>query len=280
MEVSREQIQFFVILLVEFSKCIFGHRIIALTNTLSISHFKPMEPLLLELANRGHQLTVVSNFPRKKSLPNYTDIDMKFCNAQFLKTMSISNMQIRWLPRIVFSLNTLRHSLISSECFFQTPSFQQLITSNETFDLVITEYYHNKAFTSLGRLFNAPVIHMSSCLLPPWVSYEYGNPTNPSYIQHQLGTETDKMNFFERVRNTLEVWCMLLADYFWFRQISQQFVERYLGINYTLSDVMKYSSLVLVNTHFTLNGIRPLVPNVVEIGGIHLVEGPKKLPQV
>lgn len=38
------------------------------------SHFRGFQPLFKELAGRGHNLTVVSIFPLKTPLENYTDI--------------------------------------------------------------------------------------------------------------------------------------------------------------------------------------------------------------
>lgn len=38
-------------------------------------------------------------------------------------------------------------------------------------------------------------------------------------------------------------------------------------------------SLMLVNTHFSVYGSRPIPPNVIEIAGIHLTKS-EKLPQV
>lgn len=35
-------------------------------------------------------------------------------------------------------------------------------------------------------------------------------------------------------------------------------------------NIMYNASLVLVNSHYSLNRPRPLVPNVVEVGGIHV----------
>lgn len=41
------------------------------------------------------------------------------------------------------------------------------------------------------------------------------------------------------------------------------------------------TSLILVNTHYTIDGVRPLTPNVIEVGGIHIdKKQPKKLPEV
>lgn len=38
------------------------------------SHFSGFQPLFKELAIRGHNVTVLSSFPLKKPLTNYTDI--------------------------------------------------------------------------------------------------------------------------------------------------------------------------------------------------------------
>ncbi|KAH1028367.1 hypothetical protein HUJ05_001726 [Dendroctonus ponderosae] len=53
--------------------------------------------------------------------------------------------------------------------------------------------------------------------------------------------------------------------------------KRYIG--YEPADPYK-ASLLLVNIHHTLNGVTALPPNVIEVGGIHVVnKKPKKLPQ-
>ena len=39
------------------------------------------------------------------------------------------------------------------------------------------------------------------------------------------------------------------------------------------------TSLVLLNQHFGINYPRPLMPNLVKVGGMHVLP-PKKLPQV
>lgn len=49
------------------------------------SHFRGFQPLFKELADRGHNLTVVSTFPLKKPSANYTDIPIKV-NESILKS--------------------------------------------------------------------------------------------------------------------------------------------------------------------------------------------------
>jgi len=57
--------------------------------------------------------------------------------------------------------------------------------------------------------------------------------------------------------------------------------EKHLGIEIPpLADIAKRGNLILVNSHFSLTKARPLVPAVVEVGGIHIDKPAKKLPQV
>jgi glucuronosyltransferase len=51
-----------------------GARILGLFPIPSKSHFTVSSALVKELANRGHQVTVLSPFPEKSPTPNYTDI--------------------------------------------------------------------------------------------------------------------------------------------------------------------------------------------------------------
>ena len=37
-----------------------------------------------------------------------------------------------------------------------------------------------------------------------------------------------------------------------------------------LGDLAKNTSLMLVNTHYSLNGVRPNTPSVIEVGGLHI----------
>lgn len=52
------------------------------------SHFSGFQPLFKELANRGHNVTVLSTFPLKKPLANYTDIVIPV-NEDILKSIII-----------------------------------------------------------------------------------------------------------------------------------------------------------------------------------------------
>jgi len=47
----------------------------------------------------------------------------------------------------------------------------------------------------------------------------------------------------------------------------------------SVAEIEYTTSLVLLNHHFSINYPRPLIPNLVQVGGKH-VRPPKKLPHV
>lgn len=52
--------------------------------------------------------------------------------------------------------------------------------------------------------------------------------------------------------------------------------KQFFGKNLPDLNVLQYNtSLQLVNTHFSVNSVRPLVPNVVEVAGLHIQKSHK-----
>jgi glucuronosyltransferase len=61
---------------------------------------------------------------------------------------------------------------------------------------------------------------------------------------------------------------------------SERIARRYFGDSLPpLADIARNTSLLLLNTHFSMNQPRPFVPQIVEVGGLHL-SLPKPLPEV
>jgi glucuronosyltransferase len=88
------------------------------------------------------------------------------------------------------------------------------------------------------------------------------------------------MNFRQRLRNFLENFFNIGFDYFnnrWQRQLYDKYfpVDRYISYDKMLQNI----SLVFVNSYFSQEQVRPLVPGMIEIGGIQ-IKKPSKLPEV
>jgi glucuronosyltransferase len=109
-----------------------------------------------------------------------------------------------------------------------------------------------------------------------------GSPNPYSYVPDEFIDYTDKMNFWQRMHNTV------LST---FKYVGRQLIHlprqnaamhKYFNYTDSLPPVweLEYkTSLVLINTHHSLSYPKPLMPNYVQVGGMH-VKQPKKLPQV
>lgn len=121
---------------------------------------------------------------------------------------------------------------------------------------------------------------MSSNALFDFMNDPFGNPINPSFIPSGMVTYSQKMTFWQRLVNTI---CTNFMKIIFNRniQIQDKYVEKYFGPGYpTVYDLQKEIALILVNSHFIFNGIRPITPSIVEVGGMHIQDEGEKLPQV
>ena len=251
------------------------------------SHFDFFKPLLQELARKGHEMTVVSYFPRNVNLtntevlPNYKDINLygsldKWINVIDL-TIIDNNYSIKKIVQGIFMIR--QWGLDACEAGLNIPEVRQLIKSNKKFDLILIESFNTDCFLGFVHRFQAPFIALSSHQIMPWVNQQIGNPDNPSYIPSIFLEVSPQMNFLQRITNTvLENLAKILFNtvFLW---PAQKMVEETFGPGVPpLDEIAKTTSAVLTNTHYSLFGARPFVPNVVEVGGLH-IKPAKPLPE-
>lgn len=255
-------------------------KILAVFSHLGKSHFDVFEPYLEELAARGHQITVISHFPRKRPTPNYKDIDLRGTNS-VNKTMDIFSFQD------IMKMNQITSAFVLSawatevcEKSLELPDVQRLINSEEKFDLLVAEMFNTDCLLAFAYKFKIPIIGFSSCVFMPWTPGRVGNPDNPAYIPTQFVPYSDKMNFVERFTNTFWNIFHKLHYPFLMDAPAHRIAKQHFGESLpALSHLARNTSLIFVNNHFSLNRPRPLVPGVIEVAGIH-IKPAKPLPKV
>lgn len=245
----------------------------------SASHYIAFEPLMLELAHRGHNVTVYSPFPQKTKVPNFTDFNLKGSVKILSNALPFNTFQGR-SHTIFDDFYFLRSELYQLEKVLQSDAMQDLISSNEKFDLVVAEYFNSEVLLAFGHRFNAPYIAMSSCPLMPWASYLFANPSNPSYVPVLFVPYSNHMSFVQRLTNAYRQLIALLGYRYYIMPRTQELVQKYFGETApSPDDLVKNTSLLFVNTYFSFHGSQPFSKKIIETGGIH-VKAPKKLPQV
>jgi len=97
------------------------------------------EELMKGLAKRGHQVDVVTHFPQKKPIPNYTDISLAGSMPPIMNNMTATKIK----AVSVVSMGSLFYTAGMEVCqLMDHPKIQELIKNppqNPPYDIVITE---------------------------------------------------------------------------------------------------------------------------------------------
>lgn len=265
------------ILFCVFIDCVCSAKILAVCPWAGRSHFIFKEPLFLKLAERGHQITVLSHFPQVTKVPNYRDVSLVGS-----RPILDDSLPLGMLPHSLNILQVLPQLMIditSMEDVMKSDAIIQLINSTEEFDVVISELFINDVSSAFAKKFNVPLVAMISGFPLPWASYRVANPDNPAYIPNFFSSYSGYMSFKERLANTAIYILTKLASSFYLYE-SEVIVKKYFGNDFPpLEEILRNTSLLLVNSFPVLTGTGPTVPQVVEIGGIH-VKLAKRLQEV
>ncbi|KAH8406699.1 hypothetical protein KR222_003784, partial [Zaprionus bogoriensis] len=233
------------------------------------------EAYLKALAARGHEVTVISTF-KNKPVPN-----MRFIEApkildhydEMLNGMSIAGI---WEQQKFFSWML---ELIA-ECTFENEDVQKLMKSGEKFDLVLSEMVQIHSIFGLAQHFNATHIGFSSYGNDYRIDGHMGNVSPLSYNPLITSPRSNQMTFTERLENHWETWVEQLATYLIHTPaMERQYAKYFPNAKKTLDEVKDSFSLMLLGQHFTLSYPRPYLPNMIEVGGWHISEKNKPLPE-
>jgi len=125
-------------------------------------------------------------------------------------------------------------------------------------------------YIAFGRHLKVPVVATVAISFFDWLNEVSGNPLNPAYIPSVYLPSDQRMNFMERLTN------FLLIHYFswqmhYYSNSQLELVNKHFGMDLPhIKDLYYDVALYLVNSHHSLNGIRPMTTNVIEVGGLHL----------
>ncbi len=155
---------------------------------------------------------------------------------------------------------------------FPPPLIQPLVffLGGRKFDLVISETFGADCDAVFAHLLNVPLITVISSVYLPWANARVGNLENPAYVGNVLLPYTDRMSFFQRVFNVF-YFLYTSASRAYYNTLTTELNRKHFGAEVPdVQEVLRRTSLVFVNSHFTFDIPRPFPPNVIEIGGIHL----------
>lgn len=147
------------------------------------------------------------------------------------------------------------------------------------YDLVITELLASSCDAYISHYLKVPQIAIVSSHIHTWYHDTFGSHMNPAHVSTFHAPFATPTNFMQRLSNVYDY----LYSHVVFKFVDREATaigRKYFGPDVPDADtLMKNTSLLFVNGHFSVDLSRPLLPNFVNIAGIHLVP-PKPLPQV
>uniref|UniRef100_A0A7G3B246 UDP-glucuronosyltransferase n=1 Tax=Lutzomyia longipalpis TaxID=7200 RepID=A0A7G3B246_LUTLO len=251
--------------------CCYGFRILGLFPHPGESHYQIFQPIMQALAARGHEVTVLSHFPDRANTTNLRVLVIEE-HTSLLNVMDLAvfdnrrayNHFLEFFMLYDWGTQSCRKALGSA-------ALQHLLASGETFDLVITESFNTDCLLAVAHRLNAPFIGLSSCTLQPWHLDRVGIPNFPSYIPTLFMGYSEDMTFGQRLANWITLQSFKFAYKLFNDRTANSIVAEHLGPGIPdVGELAKRTSLIMVNTHYSLSGTKPLPPSVVEIGGGYL----------
>lgn len=245
-------------------------RILAVFPTPSYSHQVVYHALVRALASQGHQIVVLTPDTLSHPIENVTEISLRYLYDEWrqINFADINNVQL--LIKITqFNLNAMQTML-------SMPSVCQLlhgIKRNQSFDAVLVEYIGHKPIYAFANYFEAPLIGISSFDLGATEHASIGNVHHP--IVHPLNF----LPYYGELGIVQRIGCVIM--YLFYRFVYEPLLNQKYDeiIRQTFNIVPPYSvtpDLVLVNAHPALGYVRPMVPNSISIGFMH-IEKPKPI---
>ncbi|XP_026734656.1 UDP-glucuronosyltransferase 1-7C-like [Trichoplusia ni] len=248
-------------------------RLLAVLPTNTKSHHAMYGRLLEALAWRDHQLTVITHFPMKNPLPNVQQISLAGTIPEITNNLTKQHNSIK--PDFITNLEQIMKECVHAcETVSRVPAVKALFNSTEAFDLIIVEVFGSDCFLPLGKKYGAPVVGFLSSVPLPWVNEQLGNPEATAYVPSYMVGYGQRMTLWERFANTMAVIAAKLLYTYKSQIPSQVIADRLFGPGPKLESLAQNYSLVLSNSHFSINEVRPLVPALVEVGGLHLEDSP------
>ncbi|XP_017461419.1 PREDICTED: UDP-glucuronosyltransferase 1-6-like [Rhagoletis zephyria] len=250
------------------------------------SHLIVHMSVVKALAEKGHNVTVVSLFKPKVNHKNITNIII----PPLEKHLPSYQAAVARLANSKTTVIELFGSQLTSNRVLMDMQFDALLdkrfvelyeNKDNKFDVAILGFFMNDFKLVVGAKFNCPII--VSWMNQPMeiVDDLMGNPTELSYlptmeISMKVG---EVMNFPTRVRNffltTVLKGIRLMLDL-----TTETHYNKFVAADPTLPsyEFMKRNiSIMFCNSHYSEGPIRPLTPATILIGGIQIKEKPDPL---
>ncbi|XP_029000024.1 UDP-glucuronosyltransferase 2C1-like [Betta splendens] len=255
------------------------------------SHWVNMDIILQALHSQGHNITIVRSSKSWYVKENSSCYHIYTVQVERSSYQKLANLMTEFLKfeRGALSLGFLQMAVgmigsfvdvhkIIGEYALAILEDQELIRilKDTKFDLVLTDPCWGTGII-LAKYLNLPLV-FNVRWLTPIEGHLAIAPSPLSYIPITRSGYTDKMTFFQRVKNIFFHLMSQTQRYLVTKLAYQPICDKYLGPGNDFNDMVLDADIWLMRADFVFEYPRPTMPNVVYIGGFQC-KPPKPLPQ-
>ncbi|XP_047457473.1 UDP-glucuronosyltransferase-like [Mugil cephalus] len=253
------------------------------------SHWLSMKILVKELSRRGHEVVVLvpetsllitkteaggsKDYKTLIYQPPYTkeELDNTFNQLRegvFLKPPEFTDLFVNVERLIKFTTTQVQ----SCETLLNNESMMNLLRG-EKFELMLTDPFL-PCGSVLAHIFSIPAVYFLRGIPCELDAKANQCPSPPSYVPAFFSGNTDVMTFPQRVKNLImstvqSYMCKIIYVHF------DELVTKYIGEITTYKELVSHGAIWLLRYDFTFEWPKPVMPNMVFIGGINCA---KKAP--
>ncbi|KAI7808243.1 UDP glucuronosyltransferase 1 family polypeptide a3 [Triplophysa rosa] len=257
------------------------------------SHWLGMKPIVEELGRRGNQVVVVIPEASLSMGPSehtttltypvpYTKAELEGNIAEELDTILSIDMtsDLAKFQGFLFSLNILQTLTVRSteSLLFNEDLIKKLKDFN--FDAILTDPFEPMGFdalltdpflpcgTIIAHKFSLPTVYFLRGIPCRLDEAAAKCPSPPSFVPRFFTGYSDKMSFAQRINNMIltTVEPFLCQTMF---AIFDELGSRYLKKDTTYKELLSHGAIWLLRYDFTFEYPKPIMPNIVQIGGIN-----------
>ncbi|XP_037039722.1 UDP-glucosyltransferase 2-like isoform X1 [Bradysia coprophila] len=256
--------------------------ILGLMGVPSPSHHNWNRNVFYRLAASGHNLTILSADVDREKTPGVHYIwAEKVYSSLYNGSEAINIMDMADESPYKAVVSFYGWVQASCEGYYKSKGFQTLLDypDNFKFDLILVDYSCEPCLIGFSKKFNyPPTVGLSAFSVPHYTYHYIGGHRQFSYVPHFDAEYGGRMNFFQRLDNfLLYMWDDWYSSYKVLPQLDTAMKAAFNDPNLPGGrTLLQKMILTLCNTHFSIEKLEPLPPNIIPVGGLQIQE-PKPL---
>ncbi|XP_016974957.2 UDP-glycosyltransferase UGT4 [Drosophila rhopaloa] len=241
------------------------------------SSYLLITPYLKSLAQRGHQLTVISSVSEMPHIEGVHHIRVPKLDMLMEELLDYDfDLKLsKWMEAQFVS----EYFYNCSRYVLGDPGVQELLhNSSAQYSMVILEASHTDALYGFSQHFNAPLVGIAAYGSAWNIDFLVGNSAPSVYEPMSALGYSPGHSLMEKWHNLIFITEERLVERFIYLPDQIDLYKQYFPeASASIHDLRRRFSLILINQHFSMGRVRSNVPNIVEVAGMHLAEPTKPL---